>query len=168
MAEKKDQHRIHIILDDTKVNRCKWCGSPQSDDWISSKDGAFCSKNCARAAYSEDSWRFGICLVGLPFFMLLALVSQNPLWPLYIFMFPLILIYYAWLFCSGRNHAKGTPKGSRRNTGLSAASLLRRVSAPIECPNCDAKIDLKNVGEDMIYHCQYCGASGVVDIDIIP
>ena len=63
--------------------------------------------------------------------------------------------------------AKDVPKGSRSDIFPTEVSLLRRISAPVECPNCDAKIDLTNVGEDMIYACPYCGANGVVEIEII-
>jgi len=59
------------------------------------------------------------------------------------------------------------PKGSRRNIGISEVSLLRNISTPIECPNCDAVIDMDNIGEDMVYHCQYCGANGVIEIKIV-
>ena len=56
------------------------------------------------------------------------------------------------------------PKGSRRDIGVSEFSLLQRVSAPVECPNCDANLDLSEIKENMVYHCKYCGASGIIEI----
>lgn len=71
------------------------------------------------------------------------------------------------LLYKDHKYALEIPKGSRSNIGVSEVSLLQKISAPVDCPNCDAKIDLTNVGADMIYNCQYCGAKGVVEIDIL-
>jgi hypothetical protein len=65
-----------------------------------------------------------------------------------------------------QRHIARTLKGSRRNIGISEVSLLRKISAPIECPNCDGIINLENVSEDMVYTCQYCGANGIIDIKL--
>jgi DNA-directed RNA polymerase subunit RPC12/RpoP len=49
----------------------------------------------------------------------------------------------------------------------SEVSVLRSISPPVECPNCDGLIDLANVGEEVVYNCQYCGASGVLELKFL-
>jgi hypothetical protein len=167
LVEKKDLHRLHIVLDASKAHRCNWCGTPQSDRWLTRKTGVYCSKKCVRAAASEAR----LCYLPLPILYIM----------LVIWIWPELGRYLAWLFLllfippfaipilffRDRKFALEIPKGSRSHIGVSEVSLLRKLSAPIECPNCDANIDLSKISEDMIYTCQYCGATGVVEIDIL-
>jgi hypothetical protein len=66
-----------------------------------------------------------------------------------------------------RRYALEIPKGSQRHIGVSQISLLQRISATIECPNCDGNLALEDISEDLIYICRYCGANGIIEIDFL-
>jgi hypothetical protein len=146
LVDKKSQHRLRIVLDASKAHRCKWCGSSQSDWWITEKSGVYCSQDCVRASHSEA---LGCYLLITFFYTILMIwawpaVSQDLGW-FYLLTFILLAIIPLSLY-RNRRYALKIPKGSRNHIGVSEVSLLRKVSAPIECPNCDAKINLRNVG----------------------
>ena len=166
MVDKKNSHRLRIILDASKAHRCKWCGTPQSDLWITEKSGVYCSKNCVRASHSQALGCYSTITI---FYAILIIWGWPTIYPeiawLYLLTFVALAVMLLSLF-RDRRYVLKIPKGSRSHLGVSEVSLLQRISAPIECPNCDANIDLKSVGEDMAYTCQYCGANGVVEIDI--
>lgn len=66
---------------------------------------------------------------------------------------------------AGRAYRKEIPKGSRKTEGrVSELALLRSVTSSVSCPTCDASIDLSDIREDKLYHCDYCGASGIVEL----
>jgi len=178
-VSKKDSGRIRIILDATKVNRCAWCGSPESDQWISGEGGSYCSEECLKEWWRERNAEM-ICISPCMIIIILPLLlaiwfMDNPYMDdtlrLQIVGFGSVLLVILSIITihlyKDRMHQTDRPKGSRCNIGVSEVSLLRNISTPIECPNCDAAIDLKNVGEDLIYHCHYCGANGVIEIKMV-
>jgi hypothetical protein len=172
VVEKKDQSKIHIILDAAKVNRCIWCGSAQSDKWIHGEEGMLCSEECSKAKQSENfSFSVFVTFFSVPVILMVWFLPDSFDGKLLGFVSLIILEIVAIMVLisdyKDRKYALDIPKGSRNHVGVSEVSLLRRFAAPVECPNCDAKIDLTNVGEDLIYHCSYCGANGVVDIEIL-
>jgi predicted nucleic acid-binding Zn ribbon protein len=179
MAEKKETGRIRIILDASKVNRCSWCGIPISDDWVAGRDGSFCSRECLYNSWNERrSKLFPVCewLAILLFLIFLTIPLINPRsildarYLLFIFSFIFsTVLFLVFLRREIRDHSHDIdrPKDSRRNIGISEVSILRSISTPVECPNCDGLIDLANIGDDMVYRCQYCGASGVLEIKLL-
>ncbi|MGY5876592.1 MAG: hypothetical protein RTU30_12660 [Candidatus Thorarchaeota archaeon] len=64
----------------------------------------------------------------------------------------------------GLKHAESVSRGSKRNDSLFEDALMRSVSPAVECPNCDGNLDLTVLGPERIYTCEYCSASGVVEI----
>jgi len=175
LVNKEDLRRLHIVLDASKVNRCIWCGSPLSDHWILGEEGSYCSDSCAKAK-SSDLFLPAACMTIILLPLLVAIWSITSSFFDPNLKFQAIIVLIAMVILSAilsistyrdRRYAAEVPQGSRRHIGVSEVSLLRRISAPVDCPNCDAKINLTNVGEDMIYHCQYCGASGIVEIDML-
>jgi len=177
LADEKDLTRLHIVLDASKAKRCEWCGSPQSDRWLNNEEGTFCSNRCSKAAGSENRWMTALISVFSASFFIWAWI-----WILFghfwvppnfmvmllglTFFFVVPISVKAIIEFANHKSALEIPRGSRRNIGVSKVSLLRMVSDPIECPNCDGNIDLRSIGEDMVYTCQYCGANGVIDIKI--
>ena len=172
----KDSYRIHIILDASRVNRCAWCGSPVSDHWISGEGGSYCSEECLKEWW-RDRNSATICIpacmtIVMPPLLLAIWFTDSPFMDdtqkLLIVGFGSVMLAILSIitisFYKDQIHRTDRPKGSRRNIGVSEASLLRNISTSIECPNCDATIDLNSVGEDMIYHRHYCGANGVIEI----
>jgi hypothetical protein len=99
----------------------------------------------------------GVALVIAPFTLLTFFA---PIAPLLICL--TIPVYNEWKRVN--QFKQEVPEGSRFNGASSNLALLRAIPHPIECPNCDGNIDLSTVKEDMIYHCEYCGASGKVEI----
>ena len=171
----KGSNRIHIILDATKAKRCDWCGSPQSRRWSTNEKGTFCSSECIKAANSEERWTTALAAGCSASFFVLAwiwLLVARPWVPSSFFFLLLGLTLFFVVPLSVKSiiqyndhrFALEVPKGSRRDIGVSEFSLLQRVSAPVECPNCDANLDLSEIKENMVYHCKYCGASGIIEI----
>lgn len=178
MTEEKDLLRLHIVLDASKVKRCDWCGSPQSSRWLSHEEGTFCSYECIKAASSSNHWMTAsMTMCSATFFGLVWIwlfVVRVPFPPVFYTILIGLTIFFVGLFSvrtiiefSNHRFAREIPKGSRRNVGTSQVSLLRSISSAIECPNCDAPIDVKTIGDDMTYHCHYCGASGVIEIKML-
>ena len=174
----KDSNRIHIILDASKVNRCVWCGSPVSDHWISGEGGSFCTEECQKEWWKDKNSEMyclsgGLAILFAPL-LLAILFLDSPIdgitkFEFAVFGLVMVITLVIITISSYRDHSRvpDRPKDSRRNIGISEVSLLRNISIPVECPNCDAIIDMENIGDDMVYHCQYCGANGVIEIKIV-
>lgn len=64
----------------------------------------------------------------------------------------------------GQYHRRTIPKGSRRDDVPIDTTMLQAVSSAVLCPKCDANIDVRKVGEDRVYTCDYCGASGTIEV----
>lgn len=175
MAKEKDIHRLQLLLDASKIERCIWCGTQQSDTWFDSPEGFYCSSDCMKASRTQNQrfWQAMCVLLFVssvliylatgPFFSFdrrLETVAFGISITLYLIMLYLAISQY-------RKYESAVPKNSRRGVRPTGVSLLRKISEPVECPKCGAKIDLANIGDDLIYHCQYCGANGVVEIEII-
>jgi DNA-directed RNA polymerase subunit RPC12/RpoP len=45
--------------------------------------------------------------------------------------------------------------------------MLRRISGSLQCPKCDANVNMEEIDEDMVYTCGYCGATGLIKIDYL-
>jgi ribosomal protein S27AE len=67
-------------------------------------------------------------------------------------------------YIQGKKAISKVAKDSKISEVHDDISLLKTMLTHVECPNCDGNIDLAEVGEDRIYHCGYCGASGIVEI----
>lgn len=175
MAKEKDLPRIHIILDASKTKRCDWCGSPQSDRWLTHREGTFCSNSCIKAASSENRC-VTVLITGFTsmffFWAWVWFLIERPWVPadFIIISVGVTIVFLVPLFAktivefADHKIALKIPRGSRRHIGVSQFSLLKRISTPMECPNCDGNIDLDAVHKDMVYTCQYCGASGIIEI----
>jgi len=83
-----------------------------------------------------------------------------------LFLIPAVLIP-AYLSIGGRrSREQAIPQGSRANEQPSLLSLLKSRFPFVKCPSCDEQLNLSIVGEDRIYQCQYCDATGVLEIEI--
>jgi hypothetical protein len=168
-TDRDELPRLHIVVDASKVVRCKWCGTVQSENWIASEYGYFfCSDICAKAFGSEKYW---YCLTPLvcviPFFTVLIFLASGQELGFIGFVGLLVcgvLLSISWCIYEDKQYAKDVPKNSRWIEGSVDVSLLKTVARHIECPNCDGNLDLSKVKEDMIYHCDYCGASGEIEV----
>ena len=154
--------------------RCDWCGIPQSEDWHVSDLGTFCSKECSKASGSGNFLGAACLSLVIPPIFLSVWFLPESMFDTTIKLSSLIggvimelmVLAIAISDYQDRRYTAKIPKGSRRHIGVSKVMLLQRVSAPIECPTCDGNIDLRSIGEDMVYTCQYCGANGVIDIKL--
>ena len=172
MNEEEELPRLRVLLDASRVKRCDWCGSAQSDDWSVSDLGVFCSEECSRASGARSPLS-SVCVLFATIAMVLAvLVLPESLFEVTDRIYAVLgfigmVIMMMWVAYSDfkdRRYALKVPEGSRSNVGVSQISLLRRVSAPIECPRCGGNLITEDIGEDMVYTCRYCGASGIIDI----
>ena len=175
MAKENNVHRLQLFLEDSKIERCIWCGTQQSDKWIDSPEGLYCSSDCMKASKKQDQkiWR-AMCVLLLVSSVLFYLATTS------FFSFDrrfetiafgiAITLDLVMLYLAISQYHKYEPtiaRNSRRGFRPTEVSLLRKISEPVECPKCGADIDLTDIGDDMVYHCQYCGANGVVEIQIV-
>ncbi len=68
---------------------------------------------------------------------------------------------FAW---KGYLSAKRVPKDSRKDSISLEDAYVKSLVKIMECPNCDGKIDLSQIGPERIFRCEYCGIEGVVEI----
>jgi hypothetical protein len=173
MSKNPDSPKLYVAVDANKVARCEWCGGSESGFWVHRRDKLYCSTDCQDADTGNEQMLFGACLI------LIFLVISIPMLLGSIFMgsgqgfgisisliffCALFLVYWCSIYQNGKLVREKTPKGSRYNEAVSPLSLLKTKFQHIECPNCDGNINLSDVDEDMTYYCDYCGASGIVEI----
>lgn len=172
LADEKDLPRLHVILDASKVKRCDWCGSAQSEDWRVSDLGTFCSEECSKASTAGGfSFSVFVLFVTIAMFLVVLVLpdsvfgSTPRVFAVAGFMgFVVMMVGVTYSDYKDRRYALEIPKGSRSHVGVSQISLLQRVSAAIECPKCHGNLVMEDIGEDMVYTCRYCGASGMIEI----
>ncbi|MFW9845830.1 MAG: hypothetical protein ACFFD6_03715 [Candidatus Thorarchaeota archaeon] len=175
MTKDTDGPKVYLAADASKIVRCAWCGYLVSVIEAKPPQSAFCSGDCAAAMKLEENRLCMICY--LPSILILTTASTLTapsfvnafsmgllLFLLFILSsFPILLIVAFNVYKGGKTRVM-RPKLSRYNDESPDFFLLRTASQHVECPNCDGNIDLSTVKEDMVYHCEYCGASGKVEI----
>lgn len=163
MKESSESYPIYIAVDSSKIARCKWCGTAESEHWEKTQKGIYCSGDCKMADGAiSNAVGYFICMISV----LIPFLSLPVLFPLmnvgfvlpYLPLLGLFPVLYFGL--KGLYLRKNIIRGSRRDEGSSKLALLRSVASTVSCPKCDGNIDLTGVGEDMVYTCEYCGASG--------
>jgi DNA-directed RNA polymerase subunit RPC12/RpoP len=164
LKESKESQPIYIAVDATNLVRCRYCGLMDGDRWLRADRGQYCSMDCMRA----DN-------VGLFFFVYLIGAAGIPFFLLYYGMYPIIAVFGALIVMTigfpllrssylGLEYRSKVPRYSRQNERPSGVDLLKALPSRVSCPNCDANIDLEKVSADMVYTCDYCGASGNIEI----
>ena len=164
--------RLSITVEETSVIRCIWCGKVLSIEWtiqphnpISQSESGprVCSESCRLAAGSEinPACAYGLLVptsfliifgIFTPGLLLIAGVIGGPA------VFCLLLRY------AGNEEAKVNPKDSCRTDISDEGLLLQSIPHEVECPTCDANLDLTGLGPERLFRCEYCGASGIVEI----
>lgn len=165
MNENRESLPIHITVDSTKIARCQWCGSIESDNWRVNRYGVYCSDICAAANVT------GLSICTSLFFVFLSLITVAAMepssWASGIGI-PLLFILLALpgLLCGaiGLEHRKKVPRNSRRDDISSDLALLRAISSEVSCPKCNGNIDVGRISKDRVYRCQYCGATGTIEV----
>jgi len=74
LKERGESLPIYIAVDATKIARCKWCGSAESEEWIPAQQGLYCSGDCSQAA-NAGGLLVIYCLLTLTMPMLLLLIG---------------------------------------------------------------------------------------------
>jgi hypothetical protein len=172
MKEDTGSLKLYVTVDSSKVFRFDWCGTLASEKWIHGYGKrALCSKDCGKASAAivwDRSKRMCMCILMVAPFYLIFLLLYDPfllqfLFPYLIFasLMGILMIYGIRDIIQMREKI---PEWSRYNQGM--ASLLQPDNASLfaECPSCRGSINLSDVQDDMVYHCESCGASGVVEI----
>ena len=164
MTDTQESLRIYIAVDPTKVARCKWCGRTEAEGWLGSHAGIYCSNECSLAEYANRTL-LGFLIMIIVFPVLILRVPMN----LYDFALGSVIsmVLFSPLLCfsaAGWNQRKRTPKDSQRDDVSIELTMLRALSSAVLCPRCDANIDVTRVDEDRVYTCDYCGASGTIEV----
>ncbi len=172
MGERSELPRLYIAVDPSKLVRCSWCGSLESEDWEHAQIGTFCSKSCLNAAESTRGGSLFAC-----FWIVLMIAIYFSIGGAYLFTNMALMVCIIGLMVLGLcflvKHRKGMdsaskiPKDSRRKESLDDITLLKTIMTHFECPNCDANIDVADIKADQVFHCGYCNASGIVEITFI-
>lgn len=163
MGERRDLPRLYIAVNPSKLVRCNWCDTVESIRWEHSRSGTFCSTSCQKASEASNEcvkW-IGFCNIAMMVFFFMIGIEYGV--TIGIFVVPVVF----WMlrdYRHGKEHALKVPKSSRRKVGLDNFSVVKTMLKHVECPNCDGNIDLSRIGADRIYHCGYCGATGVIKI----
>jgi len=134
----------------------------ESEIWRYTRIGTFCSAECAYASAASVELGVFIFMVAFsPFLMIIAGPGGAAA-----SLLLLVTLGLPALFCAvrGMTHRQSVPRDSRRNKAPLDAALLRTVSAAVSCPRCDGNLDLRSIGEDRVYVCGYCGATGTISV----
>jgi len=161
MTENREPLRVYIAVDPTKIVRCQWCGAAESEEWHRTRYGVYCSMDCFYAAQANGYLCAYIIEVASSSF-LVGVVSPSALLvgiPLIMLLFSPCLIWTK----RGWDHQKNMPRDSRRDDVTSDLALLKTISSGVSCPRCNANIDVRKIGTDRVYNCEYCGASGTIE-----
>lgn len=167
MSESKDLERLYIAVDSSRIIRCKWCGIPESENWIHVQDGVYCSDACLQAG-SPDMTQLALfcCLVNIIMIMILTreIVFAGWSFPL-LFIGILVFLLLFVILDSIKEPKQKIPKGSRYDELSSELAILRTMSS-VGCPKCGGNLDLSDIADDKIYECNYCGFTGVIELMI--
>lgn len=160
-----NSYDIYVAVDPTKIARCKWCGTLESQAWTASDSGVYCSSECRKASEAD--------VILIVFFIWLTAV---PIQYNILRMPPFSSFILEWLFSIalgspllvigliGYRAQKSVPKDSRRDAVPLSIALLKTLSYTVTCPRCDANIDLRKTSNGRIFKCDYCGATGTIKI----
>jgi hypothetical protein len=158
---------IHVIIDVSRAAKCEWCGTQESDDWKTVHGGKmFCCRDCQLAFMHESAKNMiaAVLITGVPL-MTALLIFQAPSYAISIAIFVVVMcVYNVSIYTSGASYAKRVSKNSRAQSTSAELALIRRLSAPVKCPNCHAELDLSMIESDMVYHCSHCGAAGLIEV----
>ncbi|MHA2118945.1 MAG: hypothetical protein ACW98J_08495 [Candidatus Thorarchaeota archaeon] len=173
MNEETSSPNLYVFVDGSNVVRCDWCETLESEKWIhaSVREATLCSEECVKARTSM-AWggnkRGLMCILVLLVLLPFSLV-WNSSFPVQ-FLFPFLIfvgfveILMIYLIIDIVRTRERIPKGSRHNQGFANLVQIRGVQQYGECPSCNTSINLSTVQEDMVYHCENCDASGVVEV----
>jgi hypothetical protein len=142
-----------------------WCGARQSNEWSAAEGAIYCSLDCTLASNGHSLlFGFFLMVVATPIFLLV----NNPMYPSTVVIgtvaIALVLSPLLFLGWKGLRARVRIPRGSRSDAGVLDLSLLDGISSAVACSRCDANLDLKKIGSDRVYKCEYCGATGIIDI----
>ncbi|MHA2192038.1 MAG: hypothetical protein ACXAEE_11130 [Candidatus Thorarchaeota archaeon] len=172
MKEDTGSLKLYVTVDSSKVVRCDWCGTLASEKWIHGYGKrALCSKDCGKASAAivwDGNKRRIMCglavlLLWLVYLVLIYPSSVQYLFPFLIFVC-LLEILAIYVFRDIVRTRDRIPEWSRYNQGVSSIFQLDSMPRTAECPRCAGSINLSNVKDNMVYHCESCGTTGVVEI----
>jgi len=159
--------RIDVVVDSSKIVRCKWCGTSESEKWLRTRLGLFCSVGCSYADSTEQFVPQALCLsIIMPLFIMMVIprIVGTVGFDIVVMLSIFVGLMSLYSGMRGMDYRRSVPKDSRRNEVHLGTALLRTVSTSVVCPRCDANLDLRNIGEDRVYVCGYCGATGTIEI----
>jgi len=153
--------RHYIAVDRKRVMRCKWCGSTESERWITAENdswisGPYCSVPCKNADRAYDKLGFAVFLAivfSLSFFTDFDWLSDILLVLMFVLPMSIICIIgplaWGWVNLSaGRKARAAIPKNSRRVDKVFDTRYLL-------CENCHAP--LEQTDGKTATKCMYCG-----------
>jgi uncharacterized Zn-finger protein len=164
LSDNPDLPRLYVVLEATEQARCSWCGtiSPRTE-WSRGIGGkVYCSNEC-RISGDGPAWILIVVFfipIGLYPFLLFIPAAEI----IIIMMTALVVLLLSYYTRETRK--KASPKGSRRDEQLSEMALLQSRLQLVKCPMCNKNLNLSIVKEDGVFHCQYCDATGVLEIEI--
>lgn len=165
MREGEQSDRIYVVVDSSKIARCKWCGIIESERWHFTTGESFCSTKCALAG-NVSQYILGFILVAVSSPILLTMAGPMYMSTVVIGSLAMLAVGSPALILGMRGlaHRTSVPKNSRKNATPLDTALLRTVSTSVACPRCDANLDLRSIGTDRVYVCGYCGATGTIAV----
>ena len=158
-----DLPRLTVVIEKTRLHQCAWCGTAYSEKWEFHDSKSYCSHDCMFADLQGDPSVCCMLILGL------VMIPVSFIFQVYYFLILglIFLVISLLMFINDRppeGYTERVPRNSRLDEGIKDIYLLRALPYHVECPNCDANLDISKINEDMIYHCEYCGAEGVVEL----
>jgi len=160
LSDNSDLPRLHVVLKAPRIMRCRWCGIDLSDSSSAWNKSLYCSSECM--IYTEGYTFTAFIGFTLLFLFVLFLISGVSLLVTFAPVGLIILV-----FIQVKKMKNNAPqKGSRANGQPSDMSLLKSRLPFVKCPKCHENLNLSTIADDKVFHCQYCDATGVIEIEI--
>jgi len=165
----KSSSEIYIKVDAWKIVRCFWCGTPESPAWTTTHTGVYCSRECTQAGKADETLgNFLLALFIVPGIIGgFASVSGVTSIVAYLGILLVVTALFSPLLIKALmeyRRRRAVPRYSRNTVVPSNTALLKALPPSAPCPQCDTSIDLKEVGSDMAYRCDRCGATGTIKV----
>jgi DNA-directed RNA polymerase subunit RPC12/RpoP len=141
-----------VVVRKDKLARCKWCGSPESNNWVTSQQGdIYCTAECMEAATMERkkaiATAYIICslaVIVLPFLFVgsIGLPVLGPFVELMFYAFCMVICGIALYFTANEGKKYQDRKGKYSGTPPIECEYCKHPNPPsaTRCLNCDASL----------------------------
>ena len=156
------QRQPYIAVKKERVVHCKWCGTPESERWVTLEGSAYCSNTCKSADKYFESISVTIGFPSLFFFGYLMSGYSFDLSPS-----SLILIVPILICCPASVGIPGIVSGrsAQREVPYMSRKIHRSIDQEVHlqlCGHCGGSLESRK--GDQSVQCSYCGTINTGDM----